>query len=241
MITKTHKDDWHNPIECQGNARETVSQIVKIIEQHYYLFQGWSNAFEQVLDLILYALNRDEEEYMKLVGQMDKRAVYKTAEISGLLIKAFCHDYCIWDYLGEVYMQIGSLSKSKAFGQFFTPFHICEMMARIQFGDVKQLIEKAKKENRRITVDEPCVGSGAMLLACKKVIMQEAGLAGLDHFEFYGTDIDLTCVKMCKIQMLLTNYRYMSNLLLLHLCQFQENLAAPQIQKLLNAESQVRL
>ena len=238
--TKTHQDDWHNPVENQGNARETVRQIVKIIEQNYYLFRGWSNAFEQVLDLILYALNRDEEEYMKLVGQMDKRAVYKAAEISGLLIKAFCHDYCIWGYLGEVYMQIGSLSKSKAFGQFFTPFHICEMMAKMQLGDVKQLIEKAKKENRRITVAEPCVGSGAMLLACKKVIMQEVGLAGLDHFEFYGTDIDATCVKMCKIQMLLTNYRYMSNLLLLHVCQFQENMAAPQKQELLNVESGVR-
>ena len=237
---KTNQDDWHKPVECQGNARETVRKIVKIIEQHYYLFLGWSNAFDQVLDLILYALNKDEEKYMKLVGQMDKRAVDKAAEISGLLIKAFCHDYCIWDYLGEVYIQIGSLSKSKAFGQFFTPFHICEMMAKMQFGDIKQLIAKAKKENRKITVDEPCVGSGAMLLACKKVIIEEAGLAGLDYFEFYGTDIDVTCVKMCKIQMLLTSYRYMTGLLLLHLCRFQENMAAPKEQKLLSAESGVR-
>jgi len=110
----------------------------------------------------------------------------------------------------------------------------------MQLGDIKQLIEKAKKENRRITVDEPCVGSGAMLLACKKVIMQEVGLAGLDYFEFYGTDIDTTCVKMCKIQMLLTNYRYMSSLLLLHLCQFQEKMATPQKQELLNVESGVK-
>jgi len=161
---------------------------------------------------------------MKLVSRMDKRAVEKAVEISGLLIKAFCHDYCIWDYLGEVYMQISSLSKSRAFGQFFTPFNICEMMAAIQLGDIKHNIEKARKENRRISVAEPCVGSGAMLLACKKVIIRQAGLAGLDYFEFFGTDIDATCIKMCRIQMMLTNYRYMSSLLLLHAAKLQEKI-----------------
>ncbi len=221
-----NQDNRHTPIKCGGNARETVGQIVKIIEQNYYLFRGWTNTFDQVLDLILYALNRNEAEYMKMVSQMDKRAVNKAAEISGLLIKVFCYDYCIWDYLGEVYMQIGSLSKSKAFGQFFTPFNLCEMAARMQLGDVKLTIEKARNENNRVSVMEPCVGSGAMLLACKKVIIQEAGLAGLDHFEFFGVDIDTTCVKMCKIQMMLTNYRYMSSLLLTHAIELQKKLRA---------------
>jgi len=219
------QNPWSTPIVCTGDTGNTVQLIVKIIEQNYYLFGGWINAFEQVLDLTLYALERNEEKYMQTVRQMDKRAVTIASEIVGILMKALCYDYCIWDYLGEVYMQIASMSKSKALGQFFTPFHICEMMARIQFGDVKGLICKAQTENRRVSIMEPCVGSGAMLLACKKVIIQEAGLSGLDHFEFFGQDIDPVCVKMCRIQMTLTDYRYMANLLLIHAVELQEKLA----------------
>lgn len=219
-----HQNPWSDPIVCTGNAGNTVQQIVKIIEQNYYLFGGWTNAFEQVLDLTLYALNREEEKYMETVGQMDKRAVHLASEIVGLLMKALCYDYCIRDYLGEVYMQIASMSQSKALGQFFTPFHICEMMAKLQLDDVKGLICKAQKENRRVSIMEPCVGSGAMLLACKKVIIEEVGLSGLDHFEFLGQDIDPVCVKMCRIQMILTDYRYMSNLLLFHAAEFQKKI-----------------
>ena len=224
MNTK-NQNPWTVPIVAQCNPSDTVRQIARLIEKNYYLFGSWTNAFEQVLDLTLYALYRDEVNYMKLVGQMDKRAVFVASEILGRLIKAICFDYCIWDYLGEVYMQIASMSKSKALGQFFTPFHVCEMMAKIQLGDINSAISKAKKENRRFSIMEPCVGSGAMLLACKKAIIEEAGLSGLDHFEFFGQDIDPVCVKMCKIQMTLTDYRYMTNLLLFHAAQLQEKIA----------------
>ena len=226
MTKSIEQNPWCDPIISNGDPRNTVHQIVKLIEQNYYLFGGWTNAFEQVLDLTLYALNRQEEKYMKTVRQMDKRSVTVTSQIVGILMKVLCYDYCIWDYLGEVYMQIASMSKSKALGQFFTPFHICEMMARVQLGDIKNLVSKAQKENRRVSIMEPCVGSGAMLLACKKVIIEETGLSGLDHFEFFGQDIDPVCVKMCRIQMTLTDYRYMSNLLLTHAVELQRKIAS---------------
>jgi len=228
-MNKKIQNPWTVPIVNSGNPSETVRQIVRLIEKNYYLFGSWTNAFEQVLDLMLYALHRDEVNYMKLVDQMDKRAVIIASEILSRLMKALCFDYFIWDYLGEVYMQIASMSKSRALGQFFTPFHICEMMAKIQLGDINSSIQKAKSESRRLSIMEPCVGSGSMLLACKKVIISQAGLSGLDHFEFFGQDIDPLCVKMCKIQMTLTDYRYMTNLLLFHTAQLQEKIASTKV------------
>lgn len=226
MTKSKEQNPWCDPIVCSGDTGSTVQQIVKLIEQNYHLFGGWTNAFEQVLDLTLYALNREEDNYMKTVSQMDKRAVTVTSQIVGILMKVLCYDYCIWDYLGEVYMQIASMSKSKVLGQFFTPFHICEMMARVQLGDIKCLISKSQMENRRVSIMEPCAGSGAMLLACKKVIIEEVGLYGLDHFEFFAQDIDPVCVKMCRVQMTLTDYRYMTNLLLIHAVELQNKLAS---------------
>ncbi len=216
-------ESWDEPIKGTGNAKDTVQQIIKLIEKNYALFGGWANTFEQIIDLALYALQQEEEKYMQAVSKMDKRAVQIASEIVGLLIKAFCYDYCIWDYLGEIYMQVASLSKSKALGQLFTPFHICEVMAKMNLGNVKERIVKAKVDNKNCSIMEPCVGSGAMLLACKKVIIEEAGLAGLDYFEFVGSDIDSLCVKMCKIQMILTDYRYMVVLMLEQVNKLQCN------------------
>ncbi|MBW8017924.1 MAG: N-6 DNA methylase [Planctomycetes bacterium] len=225
MNNSENQNPWSDPIVCNGDTSNTVNQIVKLIEHNYYLFGGWTNAFEQVLDLTLYALNRQEDKYMETIRAMDKRAVTITSQIVGMLMKVLCYDYCIWDYLGEVYMQIASMSKSKVLGQFFTPFHICEMMAKVQLGNIKSLISKSQRENRRVSIMEPCVGSGAMLLACKKIIIEEVGLSGLDHFEFFGQDIDPVCVKMCRIQMILTDYRYMTNLLLIHAVELQNKIA----------------
>ena len=81
-------------------------------------------------------------------------------------------------------------------------------------GDVESEIKLAKRRNKKIKVCDPCVGSGALLLAMKKNIIESYGLEGLDYFEFHGMDIDPICVKMCKIQMILTNYRYITVLLL---------------------------
>lgn len=207
---------WDTPIKCRPSSEghEAANQVVKLIESNYYNFGGWSNAFDTILEVILHALSRNEEEYLKIVKTLKKEALDCTVKVYSILFKALYYDFCIQDILGEVYMRIGSLSKSRHFGQFFTPFHVCGLMAEINMGDVKNLIAEAKEKGKKITVNDPCVGSGAMLIACKRVILEKVGISGLDYFEFYGTDIDGTCINICKIQMILTDYRYMASLLI---------------------------
>ena len=199
------------PIKCRPSSEghEATNQIVKLIESNYYNFGGWSNAFDIILDVILYALTRNEDEYLRIVKTLKKEALDCIVKVYSILFNALYYDFCVQDILGEAYMRVGSLSKSKHFGQFFTPFHVCTLMADINLGDVKSLIAEAKEKGKKITVNDPCVGSGAMLIACKRVILEKAGIESLDYFEFYGTDIDGTCINMCKIQMILTDYKYM--------------------------------
>lgn len=208
--------EWNNPVECRpvSEGHAVSSEIVKLVEKNYCHFSGWSNAFDTILEVMLYALTHEEEKYLNAVKGLKKEALDCIVQIYCRLFKALYYDFCLHDILGEVYMQVGSLSKSKHFGQFFTPMNICDFMAEVQLGDIKESIKKAKDENRKISICDPCVGSGAMLLACKKAIIKAAGLHGLDYFSFYGIDNDNTCVNMCKIQMILTDYRHMANLLL---------------------------
>ena len=38
------------------------------------------------------------------------------------------------DFLGDIFMNLGLGNKSG--GQFFTPYHICELMAKVTIGDI---------------------------------------------------------------------------------------------------------
>jgi type I restriction-modification system DNA methylase subunit len=89
------------------------------------------------------------------------------------------------DVLGSFYEQ--NLYRKGA-SQYFTPWPICTMMASFTTH-----ADLSYREPLRIL--DPCCGSGRMLMASAKV-------NGPDH-EYYGIDIDPTCVKMTAINLFL--------------------------------------
>lgn len=101
------------------------------------------------------------------------------------------------DILGELFMRLDV--KSTRAGQYFTPWDIAEMMARMQFD--RAVFEQQVQENGIVTVCDPAVGSGVMLLAFAKVVHDELGRWGTGKLRLYGQDIDLRCVNMCRIQL----------------------------------------
>ncbi|MBZ0201574.1 MAG: SAM-dependent methyltransferase [Ignavibacteria bacterium] len=89
------------------------------------------------------------------------------------------------DILGQVYMEWNMSNKYR--GQFFTPGHVASMMA-------KMLSPKGR-------ILDPCCGSGVMLVEAIKTMDNEA----LDGSVFVGQDIDITCAKMCALNLLFFN------------------------------------
>lgn len=101
------------------------------------------------------------------------------------------------DILGELFMRL-DVNSVRA-GQFMTPWSIAIMMAQINFDPetFKRLVE----EKGEVTICDPAVGSGVMLLAYARVVYDEFGRWGADKLRLYGQDIDLRCVNMCRIQL----------------------------------------
>lgn len=95
-----------------------------------------------------------------------------------------------YDYLGELYMN--SQTSSKKAGQFFTPYHLSEMCARLVSIDFES--------NDVITVDEPACGSGGMLLAYAN-ILRDHGINYSEKLFCHGADLDGRCVRMAYIQL----------------------------------------
>ena len=89
------------------------------------------------------------------------------------------------DVLGD-YFELHFCEKNS--GQFFTPWPICYFMAQAVCGGC----EDDGEIKRAI---DPCCGSGRMLLVSAKTM-------GWRH-EYYGIDVDHTCVKMTALNLFL--------------------------------------
>lgn len=74
--------------------------------------------------------------------------------------------------------------------------HICSFMAEIQMADA----EKALKEKPYVTVNDPCSGSGALLLGYAGA-MKRHNIDYQEKMRAVATDIDLKCVHMAYIQL----------------------------------------
>lgn len=165
--------------------KEILQQLEAILRLGYSSFE----TFHDWLDLMLYALQRDDPHYLEIVRKYKNDQAESKREID-----YFCKAFALLqiemqktnsDVLGEVYMQWNMSNKYR--GQFFTPKHVASMMASIL--------------NPTGRILDPCCGSGVMLIEAIKTMNNEV----LDESLFVGQDVDLTCVKMCALNLLFFN------------------------------------
>jgi hypothetical protein len=156
----------------------------------YELYRKWLEAVWAFLDAV-----RDPDGYRQCLDRYTREQGEEFGRLLGIYVDAVETDP-FRDILGEIFMRLDV--KSVAAGQFFTPMSIAEMMARLQFNreDFQRLVE----EKGVVTVCDPAVGSGVMLLAFAKIVHGEFGRWGTSKLRLYGQDIDIRCVNMCRIQ-----------------------------------------
>ena len=100
------------------------------------------------------------------------------------------------DYLGELYMRCNQGNDRT--GQFFTPYDVSKLLAKVSIGN--DIIEVAKQD-KVISISDPCCGAGGMLLAAIDVIKNDYGINYTRSCFFEGCDIDIRCVHMCYLQL----------------------------------------
>lgn len=99
------------------------------------------------------------------------------------------------DFLGSMYMEL-ELGNDHV-GQFFTPFNICRMMARMT---VKEQAKEEIEKHGYVVLNDPACGGGATLIAAAGA-MHEAGISWQDKAYFVAQDLDYTVAMMCYVQM----------------------------------------
>lgn len=132
---------------------------------------------------------RSEAEYMALVPRYTREELTEFGQLLGLTALALEARPC--DFLGQVFMQ-AEISNSHM-GQFFTPYELSLLIARMTIEDV----DPAKE---LITVQEPACGSGGMVIA----FCEAAREKGINYqLQTYTVAVDLSEVaaRMAYIQL----------------------------------------
>lgn len=132
-----------------------------------------------------------ESEYKSCIKNLG--GVEKPAQLFGIVVEALERNPD-QDFLGALYMNLNLGSHWK--GQFFTPYNVSRCMAEITIGNCKEQVDK----QGWISVCDPCVGGGAMLIAAANV-MRRQKVNYNNHVMFVGQDIDRIVGMMAYIQM----------------------------------------
>ena len=188
----------------------TIEDIIKRINASVYRFdkhQLISDVFEcgaitisNMVDL----MDKDEREkrYLQVIKKYQKEEQTLIAEIFAMifaLLSSVVYDNGrFYDNLGELFMRCNQGSSSA--GQYFTPFQVSAMMARMIIGD--EILEKTQNDGV-LTLNDSCCGGGGMMMAALDVLKNKYHINYTRNCFVLCSDIDLRCVHMTYLQLAL--------------------------------------
>lgn len=133
----------------------------------------------------------EEDWYFSIIKKYEKQELDVFPKLLAELVLIIVKNDKFRDVLGEIYQAINLNSKGS--GQFFTPNHLAEAMA-------KMVIDKPSNTDGVITVNDPACGSGVLLLNAVNSF-KDKNIDYTKNLLVYGQDIDIKCFCMTYIQL----------------------------------------
>lgn len=192
--TTVHKPRTHE--------KEFLSTFHQLLSERSRPWDIWKDfiimsacALSNPVDKIHY--EEREKRYLDIIQKYEPRKQVLFSELFAHMVMALEEDP-EQDFLGKMYMDLNlSYDELK---QVFTPYHVCQLMADITIGDIVSQVEK----QGYITIDDPCCGAGANLIAAIHTArhkLEKAGLNYQNHLLVTGQDIEEVVALMCYIQL----------------------------------------
>ena len=189
----------------EKTAADCKKEIIQIINamsgkySGYEIFTDWIRCLALAIENSTHMIHnkewKDREQlYIDTMRKYNPEEHEKFGELTACLVDAL--EEGPDDILGKVYMEAGM--GSKIAGQFFTPFHLSVLCARI--GLHEQIEDYKAGRLDKITVNEPSCGGGAMIIAAAKVL-QEHEINYQKAMDVVAQDLDWKGVYMCYVQL----------------------------------------
>ena len=193
-------------MEARTRREAAKKEFVKLFDEltgHQHRWQAWQDMVWLFAASIANSIKtphweKREERYLEIIRKYDKKRQQIFPELFARLVLIMddavkAGDY--GDFLGELYMTL-ELGNA-AGGQFFTPYHVCLMMAEVTYSD--QARREIARQGWTSCYDCAC-GAGATLISMAEVLKRH-DVNYQQHCIFVGQDIDYVTGLMCYIQL----------------------------------------
>ena len=187
-----------NHFRAQDEYEKEFVGIVNDLSYTRQKWQVWEDLITAISCTISNVLDREPERWEKR-EQLYRDSIHrlgdadKAARAYAIIVEAL-ENNPDQDFLGSLYMRLEL--GSHWHGQFFTPYSLCHLMAKVQMPDPKAEVEK----RGWISICDPAIGGGAMMIAAVTQL-RTAGVNYHDHVLFVGQDVDSIAGRMAYIQL----------------------------------------
>ena len=141
--------------------------------------------------------NKREALYLEIIKKYNKQEQGVFPELAAQTVLAL-EENPEQDFLGSIFMSLNLGNEHN--GQFFTPYDVCKLMADVTLNGVLMKVER----DGYISVNDPCCGAGATLIAgihTARKQLEKANLNYQKHILVAAQDIDEVVALMCYIQL----------------------------------------
>lgn len=184
------------------DARDHQKEVLKLFRMlacrhsHWQAFVDFAEAAAISISNAVDWPQRDrrEERYMSLIQRYKPDELAAFPKMLAELVMALESEPS--DVLGRTFHDLEL--HNKWVGQFFSPYSLCRMMAKLTLGD-EESVRKRIAERGFVTANELACGSGAMVIALAHE-MRELGISYQQHLHVTAVDVDLKCVHMSYVQ-----------------------------------------
>ena len=192
----------HDDVKHAADCKKEIIDIINSMSgkySGYEIFTDWIRclalAIENSTHLIRDKYWQEREQlYMDTMRKYESDEHEKFGVLTARLVEAL--EEGPDDILGKVYMEAGM--GSKIAGQFFTPFHLSELCARIGLHEQIEAYKAGRLD--KITVNEPSCGGGAMIIAAAKILLEQE-INYQQAMDVVAQDLDWKGVYMCYVQL----------------------------------------
>lgn len=204
ILPQPKKTDNPKPNKVPKNE-DVKKQFLKTFNQLTYRHRSW-DVWRDFIIMFACSLSNPvdkfhyeerEKRYLKIIKKYNKREQEQFPELAAYVVMAL-EENPEQDFLGSIFMELNLGDKSNS--QFFTPYHVCELMAKVTEEDVAAVV----KEKGYITINDSCCGAGATLIAAineARKQLEKVNLNFQNHVLVVAQDIDEIVALMCYIQL----------------------------------------
>lgn len=178
-----------------SDHKRTFIKLFNEIQRHgnrYSVFRDFVTMSAIAIQNALLKSQTLEQEYLDIVKRYKKEDAVRMSHLFAEVVMGL--ESGKQDFLGSLFMSLEL--GSDHIGQIFTPYPVCQLMAKMTHGDSIS----AMGNKPFITLAEPTCGAGTMIIAFIDA-MQEAGINYQQRLWVSAWDIDPVAAYMCYIQL----------------------------------------